>query len=132
MQQFVKNQSQAMKMVKKLDVINKEHWSGDYRKFGRRAVAVFLQCWMIESIADLLSHLPDGPSDRRNGSYKRHLLIEIGDILHAVPRTKTYKPAKVPEACAYTGAFHQEDRGSSHDDLWQEDIPAYEQGVKNP
>lgn len=100
MQLFVKNLSQAMKMVKEMDVINTEQWSGDYRQFGRQAIAEFLQYRMKESIADHLSRLPEDASDRRNGSYERHLLTEIGDILLAVPRTRTYSPARILEAYA--------------------------------
>ncbi len=55
---------------------------------------------MKESIADYLARLPEGTSDRRNGSYERHLLTEIADILVAVPRTRSYTPIEVLDAYA--------------------------------
>lgn len=88
-----------MKMVKEMDVHNNHEWSGDFREFGRHAIADFLQYRMKESISDHLARL-DGASDRRNGSYFRHLLTEIGDILLSVPRTRIFTPVKVLEAYA--------------------------------
>jgi hypothetical protein len=35
-QLVVKSLSQAMKMVKEMDVVNAEEWSGDCREFGRK------------------------------------------------------------------------------------------------
>jgi hypothetical protein len=54
-QLVVKSLSQAMKMVKEMDVHNSHEWSVDYREFGRHAIADFLQYRMKESISD---HLP--------------------------------------------------------------------------
>lgn len=65
-----------------------------------QAIAGFLHCRMKESIADHLARLPEGASDRRNGSYERHLLTEIGDILVAVPRTRSYTPIEILDAYA--------------------------------
>ena len=100
MQVVVKNLSQAMKMVKEMDVTNREEWSDNCREVGRQAIGEFLRHRMKESIADHLARLPEGICDRRNGSYQRHLLTEIGDILVSVPRTRTYNPIKVLEAYA--------------------------------
>lgn len=55
---------------------------------------------MKESISDQLNRLPEEVSDRRNGSYQRHVLTEIGDILLTVPRTRTYTPLNILEAYA--------------------------------
>jgi putative transposase len=96
----VRNLSQAMKMVKEMNVGNKEEWSDSYREIGRQAIGNFLRNRMKESISDHLNRLPEGVSDRRNGSYQRHVLTEIGDILLAVPRTRTYAPLNVLEAYA--------------------------------
>ena len=38
--------------------------------------------------------------DRRNGSYRRHLLTELGDIELAVPRTRRFAPIAVVRAYA--------------------------------
>jgi putative transposase len=100
MQVVVKNLPQAMKMVKEMDVSNREEWSDDHREFGRQAIAEFLRYRMKESIADHLARLPEGVADRRNGGYQRHLLTEIGDILVTVPRTRTYSPIKILNAYA--------------------------------
>lgn len=95
MQTVVKNLSQAIRMVKEMNVTCREEWSDNYREIGRQAIGDFLTNRMKESIADYLSRLPEGVSDRRNGSYQRHLLTEIGDILVCVPRTRTYTPMEV-------------------------------------
>ena len=100
MQVVVKNLSQAMKMVKEMNVTCREEWSDDYREIGRQAIGDFLTGRMKESISDHLSRLPEGLSDRRNGSYHRHVLTEIGDILLAVPRTRIYAPNHILEAYA--------------------------------
>jgi transposase-like protein len=42
----------------------------------------------------------DGPADRRNGYYRRHLLTELGDIELHVPRTRRYSPVEVIRAYA--------------------------------
>lgn|GEM_PF-6693682 len=55
---------------------------------------------MKESISDQLNRLPEEVSDRRNGSYQRHVLTEIGDILLTVPRTRTYTSLNILEAYA--------------------------------
>jgi transposase-like protein len=41
-----------------------------------------------------------GQADRRNGSYRRHLLTELGDIELAVPRTRSFSALKVVRAYA--------------------------------
>jgi transposase-like protein len=40
----------------------------------------------------------DDAADRRNGSYRRHLLTELGDIELNVPRTRRYSPIEVLRA----------------------------------
>jgi len=39
-----------------------------------------------------------GAADRRNGSYSRHLLTELGDIELHVPRTRRFSPVQVVRA----------------------------------
>jgi hypothetical protein len=51
-QLVVESLSQAMKMVKEMDVHDSHEWSGDFREFGRHAIADFLQYRMKESISD--------------------------------------------------------------------------------
>jgi putative transposase len=100
MQVVVRNLSQAMKMVKEMNAGNREEWSDSYREIGRQAIGDFLRNRMKESISDYLFRLPEGVSDRRNGSYERHVLTEIGDILLTVPRTRTYAPLNILHAYA--------------------------------
>ncbi len=100
MQVVIKNLSQAMRMVKEMNVTCREEWSDGCREIGRQAIGEFLMHRMKESISDHLGRLPDGVSDRRNGSYERHVLTEIGDILLTVPRTRTYSPLDVLQAYA--------------------------------
>lgn len=97
-QLVVKNVSQAMRLVKEMNVISEEDWSSEYREIGRNAIGNFLRDRMKESIADYLGRLPEGVSDRKNGSYPRHVLTEIGDILLFIPRTRTYNPVGIIEA----------------------------------
>ena len=62
-------------------------WGEGYRPLGRQALAEDLQGRMAEAVDDWLDSL-DGSAmrDRRNGSYSRHLLTELGDIELSVPR----------------------------------------------
>ena len=96
----VRNVAQAMKMVKELCSPHGEEWSDGWRAFGRQAVARFLRDRMKDSIADHLSRLPEGVADRRNGSYSRHLLTELGDLMLSVPRTRRFNPVTIVEAYA--------------------------------
>ena len=41
-----------------------------------------------------------GEADRRNGTYHRRILTELGDIELAVPRTRTFSPVAVVRAYA--------------------------------
>jgi transposase-like protein len=43
-------------------------------------------------------------ADRRNGSYRRHLLTEAGEIELAVPRTRRFAPITVGRAYARRAA----------------------------
>lgn len=74
--------------------------SDSYQEVGHQAIGDFLRDRMKKSISDQLNRLPEEVSDRRNGSYQRHVLTEIGDILLTVPRTRTYTPLNILEAYA--------------------------------
>jgi hypothetical protein len=56
----VKNLSQAMSMIKEMNVTDPAEWSGDYHVFERRAIAEVLNYCMKETIADHLHRLADG------------------------------------------------------------------------
>ena len=66
-------------------------WGEGYRPLARAAVIAVLEGRMAETIEDHLAVLASrGEADRRNGSYDRHLLTELGDIALAVPRTRKF------------------------------------------
>ena len=71
-------------------------WGEGYRPLGRQALAEIIQGWMAEAVDDWLDSL-DGSAmrDRRNGSYSRHLLTELGDIELSVPCTRRFCPSEV-------------------------------------
>ena len=60
---------------------------------------------MAEAVDDWLDSL-DGSAmrDRRNGSYSRHLLTELGDIELSVPRTRRFCPTAVLRSYARRAA----------------------------
>ena len=71
-------------------------WGEGYRPLGRQALAEIIQGRMAEAVDDWLDSL-DGSAmrDRRNGSYSRHLLTELGDIELSVPRARRFCPSEV-------------------------------------
>ena len=76
-------------------------WGDGYRPLARAAVIDVLEGRMAETIEDHLAALAArGAADRRNGSYDRHLLTELGDIALAVPRTRTFSAHEVLHAYA--------------------------------
>lgn len=96
----IKSVARALDMVKEMNVSSADEWSDEYRKVGRNAIAGFLRDRMRQSISDYLSGLPDKTSDRKNGSYVRHLLTELGDIVLLIPRTRRYIPLEVLKSYA--------------------------------
>ncbi len=76
-------------------------WGGDYRPLARQAVKAILEERMGEAIDRHLDGMARrAGADRRNGSYDRHLLTELGDIELAVPRTRTFSAGSVVHAYA--------------------------------
>jgi len=76
-------------------------WGEDLRPLARRALTEVIEDRMHEAIdAHLLRVAERGEADRRNGSYRRSILTELGDIELSVPRTRTYSPAAVVRAYA--------------------------------
>ncbi len=76
-------------------------WGDGYRGLGRTALAAILQDQMsgaIDAHLDRMAALDQ--ADRRNGSYRRHLLTELGEIELAVPRTRRFAPIAVLRAYA--------------------------------
>lgn len=74
---------------------------GDYRPLARQALAGIIEAEMAAAVDDYLDQLGiDEEPDRRNGSYRRHLLTALGDIELCVPRTRRYSPTQVLRAYA--------------------------------
>jgi transposase-like protein len=74
-------------------------WSEGFRPAGRQLVAEVIERQMARAVDRHLAQLDaDDAADRRNGSYRRHLLTELGDIELNVPRTRRYSPIEVLRA----------------------------------
>jgi transposase-like protein len=76
-------------------------WDEGYRPIGRQALEAIIEAQMAAAVERYLEQLEaDDAPDRRNGTYRRHLLTELGDIELAVPRTRRYSPVEVIRAYA--------------------------------
>ncbi len=84
---MIKSLPQAFEVIKEMDISCE--WDTDYRHSARGALVDILEERMKSRI-DL--HLEEMAAvseyDRRNGSYSRHLLTELGDIEIHIPRTR--------------------------------------------
>jgi len=79
---------QAFKEIKHMQC---DTWEGDYRPAARDALKDILEHRMNNAVdAHLEQNRAQGFPDRRNGSYPRHLLTELGDLLLRIPRTRTF------------------------------------------
>lgn len=86
---------QAIKEVKAFE------WEGDYKPAARAAIKKILEERMGNVIDEHLSKMEEiGIDDRRNGSYQRHLLTEVGDVALAVMRTRMVSAQRVIKAFA--------------------------------
>ncbi len=73
-----------------------DSFEGDYREAARDALKQILELRMKNAVDAYLEHLSAQEiADRRNGSYRRHLLTELGDIQLQVPRTRTFNPIRI-------------------------------------
>jgi len=96
----IRNVSQACEIIKEMSVQG-VMWSEDYRFHARKAVKEVLEERMHFSIDGYLEEVAcRGGEDRRNGSYSRHFLTELGDIELEVPRTRHFSAVKVVRAYA--------------------------------
>jgi len=79
---------QAFKEIKHMQC---DTWEGDYRPAARDALKDILEHRMVNAVdAHLEQKRAEGFLDRRNGSYPRHLLTELGDLSLRIPRTRTF------------------------------------------
>ena len=96
----IRSLPRAFEVVKGMQAQGLE-WGEGYRALGRDAIAAILQGQMAQAIDEHLDRMAAlDQADRRNGSYRRHLLTELGDIELAVPRTRRFAPIAVVRAYA--------------------------------
>ena len=90
----------ALEVVKEMQADGLE-WGEGYRPLGRQALGEIIQGQMAKAVDYWLDSL-DGLAmrDRRNGTYPRHLLSELGDIELRVPRTRRFCPTDVLKSYA--------------------------------
>jgi transposase-like protein len=96
----IKSLPAAFRMMKAMQAEGVE-WGHDYRTAARAAVVDVLATRMAETIDRHLADMAErGRADRRNGSYRRELLTELGALELAVPRTRTFSALRVVQAYA--------------------------------
>ena len=104
---IVKTLPQAFEVIKEMN-LSAEGWESDYRVAGRDALRAIVEgqmrdrvSWYLEQMGRLAgSGLLARGVDRRNGSFSRHLVTELGDIELHVPRTRRFSPLSVIRAYA--------------------------------
>jgi putative transposase len=100
----VKNVTQAVRIIKQMDLRGWE-WGVEYREAGREGIKRALEGAMRARIDRHLEELGwREQADRRNGTFSRHLLTEVGDIELQVPRTRNYSAVDVLRAYARRSA----------------------------
>ena len=96
----IRSLPRAFAMIKAMQDQGYE-WGEDYRQSGREALVEILEEQMDDAIdRQLAAAEVGGEADRRNGSYHRHLLTELGDIELSVPRTRRFSALVVVRAYA--------------------------------
>jgi transposase-like protein len=96
----IKSLPVAFGMLKAMQAEGVE-WGEDYRASARRTLAELLEGRMGQLIDEHLERMAElGQADRRNGSYARWLLTELGLIELHVPRTRTFSALRVVRAYA--------------------------------
>ena len=80
-------------------------WGEDYRRAGAEALKGVLERGMAARVDRHLEEMAErGEADRRNGSYGRWLMTEMGEIELRVPRTRRYSALGVVRAYAARAA----------------------------
>jgi len=94
----VRNVNRALKEI------NAFEWEGDYRAEAANRLKELLEERMGEELEQYLGRAKHerreegDPEDYRNGSYLRHLLTEVGDLLLQIPRSRKGYVSRVLEA----------------------------------
>jgi transposase-like protein len=96
----IRSLPQAFEVIKEMNGADNQ-WEGEYRVAGREALGGILVGQMRSYVDSNLEEMASrGQTDRRNGSFSRHLLTELGDIELQVPRTRTFSAVRVVQAYA--------------------------------
>jgi putative transposase len=96
----IKSLPRAFRMMEAMQAQGVE-WGEDYRGAAGDALKAILSGRMDAAIDRHLAEMARRhEADRRNGSYSRHLLTELGDIELQVPRTRRYSALEVVRAYA--------------------------------
>lgn len=96
-QAVIRTLPDALKVIKDMNLGSADEWSGDYR----HTIARVLKDQMEERIAGHLSWAYNkGIPDRRNGSYIRRVLTELGTVALSIPRTRCVTPKGIIAAYA--------------------------------
>jgi transposase-like protein len=99
-QVVIKNLPEALRVVKEMK-LGSDEWTGEYRDAARHTIAAVLKGQMEEQIAGHLSWVfQKGIPDRRNGSYLRRVLTELGNVILTIPRTRRFIPHGIIAAYA--------------------------------
>ncbi len=96
----IKSLPRAFRMMKAMQAQGIE-WGEDYRQAGGAALKEVLEGRMAAGIDRHLADMAErGAADRRNGTYRRWLMTELGEIELSVPRSRTYSALAVVRAYA--------------------------------
>lgn len=96
----IKSLPGAFRMMKTMQAQGIE-WGEDYRRAGALALKDVLEGRMAGALDRHLEEMERlDEADRRNGSYRRWLMTELGEIELSVPRTRTFSALAVVRAYA--------------------------------
>ncbi len=88
-------------MIKEMGLASADQWAGNYRDQAREAIGEVLKDQMEERAARHLAWIfGKGIPDRKNGTYVRQVLTELGTVILSVPRTRLFSPKGVIAAYA--------------------------------
>ena len=100
----IKSLPRGFRMMKAMQAQGIE-WGEDYRRAGAQALKDVLEGRMAGAVDRHLEEMERlDEADRRNGSYRRWLMTELGEIELAVPRTRAFSALAVVRAYARRAA----------------------------
>ena len=100
-QTVIRSLPDALKVIKEMNLGSAEEWTGEYREAARDTISRVLKEQMEEQVAGHLSWAYQrGIPDTRNGSYLRHVLTELGNVILSITRTRHFSPRGILAAYA--------------------------------